>query len=169
MENVTSTKVMKRGPPRIEIYRNSPIRFVATCSVQFTFCNPTYSFEADMNTLISWNSGGSLSTDFIKHRKNNVNLKPTLVVHQKSLVSQRRFFPVVKAKSASSDGKANLVNGCVTSGPDLSIEVNGLNFPNPFVIGSGPPGTNYSVMKKAFEEGWGGVICKTVTLFNISN
>lgn len=32
------------------------------------------------------------------------------------------------------------VNGKVTSGPDLSVEVNGLKLPNPFVIGSGPPG-----------------------------
>ncbi len=29
---------------------------------------------------------------------------------------------------------------------------------------TGPPGTNYAVMKKAFEEGWGGVIAKTVSL-----
>ena len=29
------------------------------------------------------------------------------------------------------------VDGRVTSGPDLSIEVNGLKLPNPFVIGSG--------------------------------
>jgi dihydropyrimidine dehydrogenase (NADP+) len=36
--------------------------------------------------------------------------------------------------------------------------------PNPFVIGSGPPGTNYTVMKRAFDEGWGGVIAKTVSL-----
>lgn len=28
----------------------------------------------------------------------------------------------------------------------------------------GPPGTNYAVMKKAFEEGWGGVIAKTVSV-----
>jgi len=46
----------------------------------------------------------------------------------------------------------------------LSVVVNGLKFPNPFVIGSGPPGTNYSVMKRAFDEGWGGVICKTFSL-----
>lgn len=108
----------------------------------------------------------------------------------------------------------------MTSGPDLSVEVNGLKLPNPFVIGSGPPGaqpllllplpvdgpchsccaatavaivaataaaaalldravvsngatpacsschagTNYAVMKKAFEEGWGGVVAKTVSL-----
>ena len=50
------------------------------------------------------------------------------------------------------------------AGPDLSVTVNGLKFPNPFVIGSGPPGTNYTVMKKAFDEGWGGVIAKTVSL-----
>uniref|UniRef100_A0A7I4C1K5 dihydropyrimidine dehydrogenase (NADP(+)) n=1 Tax=Physcomitrium patens TaxID=3218 RepID=A0A7I4C1K5_PHYPA len=49
-------------------------------------------------------------------------------------------------------------------GPDLSVTVNGLKLPNPFVIGSGPPGTNYTVMKRAFDEGWGGVIAKTVSL-----
>lgn len=49
--------------------------------------------------------------------------------------------------------------------PDLSVSVNGLQMPNPFVIGSGPPGTNYTVMKRAFEEGWGAVIAKTVSFF----
>jgi len=29
---------------------------------------------------------------------------------------------------------------------------------------AGPPGTNYAVMKKAFDEGWGAVIAKTVSL-----
>lgn len=57
-----------------------------------------------------------------------------------------------------------LVDGKVTSGPDLSVTVDGIHFPNPFVIGSGPPGTNYKVMRKAFDEGWGGVICKTLSL-----
>ncbi|GFS33542.1 pyrimidine 1 [Actinidia rufa] len=47
--------------------------------------------------------------------------------------------------------------------PDLSVTVNGLKMPNPFVIGSGPPGTNYTVMKRAFDEGWGAVIAKTVS------
>jgi dihydropyrimidine dehydrogenase (NADP+) len=56
------------------------------------------------------------------------------------------------------------VDGAVVSGPDLSVEVNGLRLPNPFITGSGPPGTNYAVMKKAFQEGWGGVVAKTVSL-----
>lgn len=62
--------------------------------------------------------------------------------------------------------KANRVGFRVSASgePDLSVEVNGLKLPNPFVIGSGPPGTNYTVMKRAFDEGWGAVIAKTVSL-----
>lgn len=47
---------------------------------------------------------------------------------------------------------------------DLSVTVDGLRLPNPFVIGSGPPGTNANVIGKAFDENWGAVICKTVSL-----
>jgi len=47
---------------------------------------------------------------------------------------------------------------------DLSTVVNGLKMPNPFVIGSGPPGTNANVIGKAFDEGWGAVIAKTISL-----
>jgi dihydroorotate dehydrogenase subfamily 1 len=47
---------------------------------------------------------------------------------------------------------------------DLKTVVDGLTLPNPFVIGSGPPGTNANVIGKAFDEGWGAVICKTVSL-----
>ncbi|KAI5077285.1 hypothetical protein GOP47_0007856 [Adiantum capillus-veneris] len=62
-----------------------------------------------------------------------------------------RFVRTIRASQAS-------------DGPDLSVSVNGLHLPNPFVIGSGPPGTNYTVMKRAFDEGWGAVIAKTVSL-----
>src|ERR671929_961279 len=47
---------------------------------------------------------------------------------------------------------------------DLSITVNGIKFPNPFLLGSGPPGTNARVLAKAYEAGWGGAIAKTVSL-----
>ena len=47
---------------------------------------------------------------------------------------------------------------------DLRTIVNGLALPNPFIIGSGPPGTNANVIGKAFDEDWGAVICKTVSL-----
>ena len=48
--------------------------------------------------------------------------------------------------------------------PTLVTTVDGLKLPNPFVIGSGPPGTNLSVINRAFKEGWGAVIAKTVSL-----
>ena len=46
----------------------------------------------------------------------------------------------------------------------LETTVNGLRFPNPFLIGSGPPGTNRKVIQRAYREGWGGVVAKTVSL-----
>ncbi len=48
--------------------------------------------------------------------------------------------------------------------PTLATTVDGLKLPNPFVIGSGPPGTNINVINRAFKEGWGAVIAKTVSL-----
>ena len=48
--------------------------------------------------------------------------------------------------------------------PTLATTVDGLKMPNPFVIGSGPPGTNLNVISRAFKEGWGAVIAKTVSL-----
>lgn len=38
------------------------------------------------------------------------------------------------------DAPIDLENGAVTSGPDLSVVANGMKLPNPFIIGSGPPG-----------------------------
>jgi dihydroorotate dehydrogenase subfamily 1 len=46
----------------------------------------------------------------------------------------------------------------------LSIEVDGLRFANPFVLASGPPGTNGKVIQRSFELGWGGIVCKTLSL-----
>jgi dihydropyrimidine dehydrogenase (NADP+)/dihydropyrimidine dehydrogenase (NAD+) subunit PreA len=46
----------------------------------------------------------------------------------------------------------------------LDVTVNGLKLPNPFLIGSGPPGTNANVISRALDEGWGGVVAKTISL-----
>lgn len=48
--------------------------------------------------------------------------------------------------------------------PTLATTVDGLRLPNPFVVASGPPGTNFNVIARAFREGWGAVIAKTVIL-----
>jgi dihydroorotate dehydrogenase subfamily 1 len=47
---------------------------------------------------------------------------------------------------------------------DLSVTVNGMRFDNPFVLGSGPPGTNGKVIAKSYDLGWGGMVCKTLSL-----
>ena len=47
---------------------------------------------------------------------------------------------------------------------DLSITVNGMKFDNPFVFGSGPPGTNGKVIARSFDLGWGGMVAKTFSL-----
>ncbi|PAY20295.1 NAD-dependent dihydropyrimidine dehydrogenase subunit PreA [Rhodopirellula sp. SM50] len=48
--------------------------------------------------------------------------------------------------------------------PTLETTVNGIKFPNPFVIGSGPPGTNARVICRSFADGWGASCAKTVSL-----
>ncbi len=48
--------------------------------------------------------------------------------------------------------------------PTLATVVDGLKLPNPFIIASGPPGTNLNVISRAFRAGWGAVIAKTVSL-----
>lgn len=48
--------------------------------------------------------------------------------------------------------------------PSLKVVVNGIEFDNPFLLGSGPPGTNARVIMKSFELGWGGNVCKTISL-----
>lgn len=67
-------------------------------------------------------------------------------------------------RSQSKPGRRLGLHVHASATKDLSVEVNGMKFENPFVTGSGPPGTNYAVMKKAFDEGWGGVVAKTVSL-----
>lgn len=48
--------------------------------------------------------------------------------------------------------------------PTLETTINGIKFPNPFVIASGPPGTNARVICRSFADGWGASSAKTVSL-----
>lgn len=49
-------------------------------------------------------------------------------------------------------------------GLSLSTTVNDIQFENPFLLASGPPGTNAKVIAKSYDLGWGGVVCKTISL-----
>lgn len=48
---------------------------------------------------------------------------------------------------------------------DLSIKYLGVDCENPFFLSSSPVGSNYEMVAKAFEAGWGGVFYKTVGIF----
>ena len=45
---------------------------------------------------------------------------------------------------------------------DLSITFLGVKFDNPFCLSSSPVGNCYDMCAKAYEEGWGGVVFKTI-------
>lgn len=45
---------------------------------------------------------------------------------------------------------------------DLSIEYLGVKCENPFFLSSSPVGSDYDMVAKCFEEGWGGVFYKTI-------
>ncbi|MES0360266.1 MAG: NAD-dependent dihydropyrimidine dehydrogenase subunit PreA, partial [Anaerolineales bacterium] len=51
----------------------------------------------------------------------------------------------------------------------LNIGFLGIDFPNPFILASSPTTANGSMVKNAFELGWGGAVLKTIGLEPTSN
>lgn len=47
---------------------------------------------------------------------------------------------------------------------DISVEVCGIRFPNPFGLASAPPTTTSAMIRRAFEAGWGFALTKTFAL-----
>ncbi|XP_068605222.1 dihydropyrimidine dehydrogenase [NADP(+)] [Brachionichthys hirsutus] len=47
---------------------------------------------------------------------------------------------------------------------DISIDLCGIRFPNPFGLASAPPTTSTAMMRRAFEQGWGFALTKTFSL-----
>jgi dihydropyrimidine dehydrogenase (NAD+) subunit PreA len=45
---------------------------------------------------------------------------------------------------------------------DLSVDFAGIKCPNPFWLASGPPTNTYVQVAKAFDQGWGGAVWKTI-------
>ena len=52
---------------------------------------------------------------------------------------------------------------------DLSTTFTGLRFENPFLLASAPPTESDSNIMRAFEAGWGGVVCKTLGMHPVVN
>uniref|UniRef100_H3CJ20 Dihydropyrimidine dehydrogenase [NADP(+)] n=1 Tax=Tetraodon nigroviridis TaxID=99883 RepID=H3CJ20_TETNG len=47
---------------------------------------------------------------------------------------------------------------------DISVEVCGIKFPNPFGLASAPPTTSAAMIRRGFEQGWGFAVTKTFGL-----
>ena len=47
---------------------------------------------------------------------------------------------------------------------DISVELCGIRFPNPFGLASAPPTTTSAMIRRAFEAGWGFALTKTFGL-----
>ncbi|HVS31420.1 MAG TPA: NAD-dependent dihydropyrimidine dehydrogenase subunit PreA [Thermoanaerobaculia bacterium] len=52
---------------------------------------------------------------------------------------------------------------------DLSTVFTGIRFENPFLLASAPPTESDANITRAFEAGWGGVVCKTIGLHPVVN
>lgn len=48
--------------------------------------------------------------------------------------------------------------------PSLETTSNGMTLENPFLLASGPPGTNAKVIAKSWDLGWAGTVIKTISL-----
>lgn len=53
---------------------------------------------------------------------------------------------------------------CPIDEVDLSVEVCGIKFENPFGLASAPPTTSSAMIRRAFEQGWGFAVTKTFEL-----
>lgn len=47
---------------------------------------------------------------------------------------------------------------------DISVEMCGIKFENPFGLASAPPTTATAMIRRAFEQGWGFAVTKTFCL-----
>jgi dihydropyrimidine dehydrogenase (NADP+) len=52
---------------------------------------------------------------------------------------------------------------------DISVEMCGLKFPNPFGLASAPPTTTSAMIRRGFEAGWGFALTKTFALDHVIN
>ena len=51
---------------------------------------------------------------------------------------------------------------------DISVDVCGLRFPNPYGLASAPPTTSSAMIRRSFEAGWGFAVTKTFGLEKVS-
>ena len=52
---------------------------------------------------------------------------------------------------------------------DISVEMAGIKFPNPYGLASATPCTSADMIRRSFEAGWGFAVTKTFSLDKVFN
>ncbi len=81
-------------------------------------------------------------------------------IHYDRPIRIREMVETVKAQNPGSAAESKL--------PDLSIDFCGIKCENPFFLASSAVCTNYEMVARAFDAGWGGVFYKTICMQEIN-
>ncbi|XP_051990103.1 dihydropyrimidine dehydrogenase [NADP(+)] isoform X2 [Xyrauchen texanus] len=74
-----------------------------------------------------------------------------------------KYIQSLHGSTVSASSKLPLFH-CAIDTVDISVEMCGITFPNPFGLASAPPTTSAAMIRRAFEQGWGFALTKTFGL-----
>ncbi|XP_036441571.1 dihydropyrimidine dehydrogenase a, tandem duplicate 1 [Colossoma macropomum] len=74
-----------------------------------------------------------------------------------------RYLQAIHGQTVSSHPQLPLFYSPIDA-VDISVQMCGIKFPNPFGLASAPPTTGASMIRRAFEQGWGFALTKTFSL-----
>ncbi|XP_053486342.1 dihydropyrimidine dehydrogenase a, tandem duplicate 1 isoform X1 [Ictalurus furcatus] len=74
-----------------------------------------------------------------------------------------KYLQAIHGQTVSSEPRLPLFYSPIDT-VDISVEVCGIKFPNPFGLASAPPTTSATMIRRAFEQGWGFALTKTFSL-----
>lgn len=57
---------------------------------------------------------------------------------------------------------------CPIDDVDISVQMCGLKFENPFGLASAPPATSLAMIRRSFEQGWAYAVTKTFALDKVN-
>ncbi|XP_047666729.1 dihydropyrimidine dehydrogenase a, tandem duplicate 1 isoform X2 [Tachysurus fulvidraco] len=74
-----------------------------------------------------------------------------------------KYLQAIHGQTVSSEPQLPLFYSPIDT-VDISVEMCGIKFPNPFGLASAPPTTSTPMIRRAFEQGWGFALTKTFSL-----
>ncbi|KHJ98920.1 pyridine nucleotide-disulfide oxidoreductase [Oesophagostomum dentatum] len=153
MAAMSPIKLNKRGLPEVD-------KSTQTTSVPWVFAGGDVAGVAE-TTVESVNDGKLAAWSIHKYLQslhgNNVGDTPKLPMF---------YTPIDEVHTAASLHQSQncSVYAAESVQVDISVEMCGVKFENPFGLASAPPTTSAPMCRRAFEEGWGFILTKTFSL-----